>query len=231
MEKQILLIEDEPGLRMTMCDRLEAEGYSVTTAETGLEGLASARDSKPDVIVLDVMLPGMDGFSVCENLRKEGNNTPIIMVTAKGQIEDKIVGFQLGADDYLPKPFEMPELLARIQVQVRRSEALKSVKAVSIKTKSSDVKIDLKRGFVTVKGTEIALLAQEIKLLEFFYSNEGDIVSREQLLQAVWGYEGVVSTRTIDVHVARLRQKLGDVGDVPKYIQTVRGVGYKFISP
>ncbi|MGL4987233.1 MAG: response regulator transcription factor [Treponemataceae bacterium] len=231
MEKRILLIEDEAGLRLTLNDRLEAEGYCVTSADNGLEGLNLARTCKPDVIILDIMLPQMDGFTVCETLRKEENQTPIIMLTAKDQIEDKMNGFQLGANDYLSKPFDLSELVARIQVQMRNVATLNKLRSTPIKSKTSNVEIDLKHGFMIVSGKKITLIPKEIKILEFFYHNENKIISREQLLHVVWGYEGVVSTRTIDVHIARLRQKIGDTGDVPKYFQTVRGVGYKFIAP
>lgn len=229
MKNNILIIEDEDVINMTICDRLEAEGYTVKSLFNGKEGFETARQEDFDVILLDVMLPDMDGFTVCSRLRQENIDTPIIMLTAKCLLTDKVQGLKMGADDYLTKPFEMPELLARIEVQIRRSRMTKPVQTKNIK--KSSVTVDLKRGFVTVNGNEQLLIAQEIKLLEFFYQHQGEIVSREELLKHVWGYDSEsISTRTIDVHIAKLRQKLGEK-ETPKYIQTIRGIGYRFIAP
>ncbi len=227
--KKILLVEDEAGLLLTLTDRLESQKYAVDTAETGPQGLEKARNPDYDLILLDVMLPELDGFTVCKTLRGEKVNTPIIMLTAKSQLDDKVTGLKLGADDYVTKPFEVQELLARIEVQIRRGTALKGITIPE--SVSDNLIVNLQRGYISLDGVEQVLLAQEIKLLEFFYKNQNEVISRETLLETVWDYEGSVSTRTVDVHIARLRQKLGDTGDVPKYIQTIRGVGYKFIAP
>ncbi len=230
MTKHILLIEDEEGLRMTLQDRLEAEKYAVETAGTGTEGLELAKSGRFDLIILDIMLPGIDGFSVCRQLRQAGIQSPVLMLTAKSLLQDKVTGLKLGADDYLTKPFEMEELIARAGAQLRRGEASKQAVETTVKENASLI-IDLKRGYISNHGTEYPLLAQEIKLLDYLYRHQGEIISRESLLNSVWGYEGDISTRTVDVHIARIRQKLGDIGDVPKYIQTVRGIGYKFFAP
>jgi len=223
MTKKILVVEDEKGLLLTLADRLETEGYTVITAEDGNSGLNKVLHTEYDLVLLDVMLPGKDGFEIASKLRASGSTKPVIFITAKNQIDDKIQGFRTGADDYLCKPFEMKELLARIEALLRR--------AGTQNKKNHDIKIDLEHGLIFIKGKKENLLSQEIKLLQYFYEHEGEVVLRSTLLASVWGYDSNMSTRTIDVHIARLRQKLGDVNDVPKYIQTVRGKGYKFTAP
>lgn len=223
MAKRILIVEDEKGLLVTLVDRLETEGYTVITAEDGNEGLKKVLQKDYDLVLLDIMLPGKDGYEIASRLRSSGSSKPIIFLTAKNQLDDKIKGFRIGADDYLCKPFEMKELLARIEALLRRTGVQKR--------KNEDIKIDLEHACVFVRGKKESLLSQEIKLLHYFYEHEGEVVLRSTLLASVWGYDSHMSTRTIDVHIARLRQKLDDVGDVPKYIQTVRGKGYKFIAP
>ncbi len=230
MATKILMIEDEEGLILTVGDRLKAEGYEFESCTDGIVGESKALNGRWDVILLDVMLPGKDGFSICKELRSKGNNTPIMMLTARGQTSDKITGLKLGADDYLGKPFDMSELVARIEALLRRAEASEHA-LDTMATRTGDLVIDLKRGFVQYKETESPLSAQEIKLLDYFYRHVGVIISREELLNSVWGYDSDITTRTIDVHVARLRQKMGDVKDAPKYIHTIRGVGYKFTPP
>lgn len=230
MSKKILLVEDEEGLRLTLGDRLVSDGYHVIEATTGSEGIKLGMNETIDLIILDLMLPEVDGFSVCKELRKSQVFTPIIILSAKCQVEDKVKGFKVGADDYITKPFEMTELLARIDVQIRHREALKAAHDIPKQQEQPQLVINLRHGYMVVKGVQTPLLAQEIKLLDYFYLHEGEVVSREKLLDEVWGYEEKVSTRTIDVHVARLRQKMQD-DEVPQYIQTVRGIGYKFIAP
>lgn len=230
MATRILMIEDEPGLVLTVGDRLRAEGYAFDSSEDGIVGEAKAVSERWDVILLDIMLPGKDGFAICKAIRDKGINTPIMMLTARGETNDKITGLKLGADDYLGKPFDMSELVARIEALRRRAEA--SSKAFDTTgSKNEDLVIDLKRGFIQYKKQESPLSAQEIKLLDYFYRHVGVIISREELLNTVWGYDSDITTRTIDVHVARLRQKMGDVKDSPKYIHTIRGIGYKFTLP
>lgn len=230
MASKILMIEDESALVMTVGDRLIAEGYEFDSSPDGIDGEKKAIAGGYDLILLDVMLPGKDGFSLCRSLRNEKINTPVLMLTARSQISDKVEGLKLGADDYLCKPFDMAELIARIEALIRRAEAAALALDTTEKT-NGDLFIDLKRGFITFKGTEFSLSAQEIKLLDYFYRHSDTIISREELLNSVWGYDSDITTRTIDVHVARLRQKMGDVKDIPKYIHTVRGIGYKFTPP
>lgn len=230
MPAKILMIEDESGLVLTVGDRLVSEGYAFESSSDGIEGEAKASSGGWDLLLLDVMLPGKDGFSICKSLRGKGINTPILMLTARTQVSDKVSGLKLGADDYLGKPFDMAELLARIEALLRRAEAAAQALDTSEKIEG-DLVIDLKRGFISYQGTETSLSAQEIKLMDYFYRHEDTIISREELLNSVWGYDADITTRTIDVHVARLRQKMGDVKDIPKYIHTIRGIGYKFTAP
>lgn len=230
MPTKILMIEDESGLVLTVGDRLLSEGYSFESSTDGNDGEKKALSGNYDLILLDVMLPGKDGFALCKTLRNANINTPVLMLTARSQINDKVTGLKLGADDYLCKPFDMNELLARIEALLRRAEAASLALDTREKNKG-DLVIDLKRGFIALKGTESSLSAQEIKLLDYFYRHTGIIISREELLNSVWGYGSEITTRTIDVHVARLRQKMGDVKDIPKYIHTIRGIGYKFTPP
>lgn len=230
MSIRILMIEDEEGLVLTVGDRLTAAGYEFSSCRDGIEGEAMARRGGWDLILLDVMLPGKDGFAICEALRGEKINTPILILTARSQTSDKVTGLRLGADDYLGKPFDMSELLARIEALLRRADA--AANAIDTKGRGKgDLVIDLKRGFIQFRENEYPLSAQEIKLMDYFYRHQGVIISREELLNTVWGYDSDITTRTIDVHVARLRQKMGDVKDAPKYIHTIRGIGYKFTPP
>jgi len=230
MPDKILMIEDEPGLVLTVGDRLVSDGYLFESCQDGLDGESLAKSGSYDLILLDVMLPRKDGFAICKSLRTAEVSTPILMLTARSQLNDKVSGLKLGADDYLCKPFEMAELTARIEALLRRAEA--SAHAIEVTPKQQgDLVIDLKRGFIVYKDTEFSLSAQEIKLLDYFYRHVDTIISREELLNSVWGYDAEITTRTIDVHVARLRQKMGDVKDIPKYIHTVRGIGYKFTPP
>lgn len=230
MSNKILMIEDELGLILTVGDRLRSEGYDFHSCTNGIEGEKLAEMEDWDLIILDIMLPGRDGFTICNNLRAAQFNTPILMLTARSQIDDKVNGFKMGSDDYLCKPFEMVELLARIKALIKRSEISTHAQGEQ-KSDTLNKIIDLKRGVICMDNTEYPLSAQEIKLLEYFYLHPQTIISREELLNSVWGYDTDISTRTIDVHVARLRQKLGDVKDVPKYIHTIRGIGYKFTPP
>jgi DNA-binding response OmpR family regulator len=226
--KRILLVEDEAGLRMTLEDRLSAEGYAVQTASAGGEGYSLAAAGQFDIILLDIMLPEMDGFTVCTKLRDENITTPVIMLTAKSQLDDKLTGLAIGGDDYITKPFEMQELLARIEALLRRIDTTRKDACSGSESRESDISIDFRQGCIFVRGKKTMLLAQEIKLLGYFSEHPGEIIKRADLLSSVWGYDSNITTRTIDVHIARLRQKLGDVGDAPRYIQTIRGIGYKF---
>jgi two-component system alkaline phosphatase synthesis response regulator PhoP len=224
---RILLVEDEPGLILTLTDRLTAEGYDVQSAGDGPTGLERASREAWDVILLDVMLPGRSGFDVCRDLRQRGLTTPIIMLTARGQVVDRVLGLKLGADDYLTKPFDMEELLARIEVQLRRAAATTSGASLY---RFGDIVVDSRTAEVTRAGTLLDLSAREFLLLKYFTEHRGATLSREQLLNEVWGYRSMPSTRTVDVHVAWLRQKIEPNPRHPQYILTVHGLGYKFVG-
>ena len=226
--KRILLVEDEPGLVLTLSDRLTKEGYSVETAEDGNLGLEKASTESFDLVLLDVMLPGKNGFDVCRDLRQKGFQTPILMLTARGQVPDKVVGLKLGADDYLTKPFEMMELLARIEALLRRSPIGAVVAAGAYRF--ADVEVDFRRAEVTRGGKPVELSALELKLLRYFIEHRGATLSRQELLNQVWGYDAMPSSRTVDVHVSWLRQKLEANPTHPELIVTVHGLGYKFVG-
>lgn len=229
MNKRILLVEDEPGLVMTLTDRLRNEGYTVETAGDGDSGLTRALDESFDLIILDVMLPERNGFDVCRDLRQRRNQTPVIMLTARGQIVDKVVGLKLGADDYLAKPFEMIELLARVEALLRRAPG-ENAQAEDGVYEFGRVQVDLRRSEVLRNGEPVDLSALEFRLLRYFVEHRGETLSRDTLLNEVWGYNALVSTRTVDVHVAWLRQKLEEHPRHPKHILTVHGLGYKFVG-
>lgn len=228
MDKRVLLIEDEPGLVMTLTDRLTSENYVVTSARDGESGETRAAEGSFDVIVLDVMLPKKNGFDVCRDLRQRGIATPILMLTARGQIVDKVVGLKLGADDYLTKPFEMIELLARIEALLRRAPARSH--ASSDAYTFGDVRVEFRRAEVQRAGVAVELSAKEFQLLKYFIEHREVVVSRDELLNEVWGYDAMPTTRTVDVHVAWLRQKLETNPRHPQYILTVHGLGYKFVG-
>ena len=224
---KVLLVEDEEGLILTLTDRLEAEGFTVKSAADGESGLQMALSEKFDLIILDVMLPRKNGYDVCRDLRQKSINTPILMLTAKGETIDKVLGLKLGADDYLTKPFEVIELLARIEALLRRAPQAATNNSKTLFS-FGDVEIDFKRAEVAKNRQPIELSAMEFKLLQFLIENRGAVHSRNQLLDEVWGYDAMPSTRTVDVHIAWLRQKLEDNPKYPQYIQTVHGLGYKF---
>jgi two-component system alkaline phosphatase synthesis response regulator PhoP len=226
MEERILLVEDEPGLRLTIGDRLRSEGYTVDAAADGLDGYERASEGKYDLIVLDLMLPRKSGLDVCRDLRQDGLTTPILMLTARNQTVDKVLGLKLGADDYLTKPFEMLELLARVEAILRRSTR-GGTSAASAYT-FGNIRVDLKRTEVLRDGQPVTLSAKEFQLLAYFLKHREETLSRDVLLQQVWGYGTTPYTRTVDVHVAWLRQKLEDDPKQPRWIVTVHGLGYKF---
>lgn len=230
MSKRILLVEDEPGLVLTLTDRLTSEGYEVTTEEDGDAGSKNALNNPYDLFILDVMLPGRSGLDICQDIRKKEIQTPILMLTARGQVVDKVVGLKLGADDYLTKPFEVPELLARIEALLRRVNFPKKTVAFPEEYKFGDISIDFRSAEVKQNGTMIELSAKEFQLLKYFVEHRGATLSRDELLNEVWGYDALPSTRTIDVHVAWLRQKLEPNARRPQYILTVHGLGYKFVA-
>ena len=227
MSSRLLLVEDEPGLSLTVTDLLEAEGHQVDSAMDGLTGLAKAGRGEYDLVILDVMLPGKSGFDVCRELREKGCDTAILMLTAKTHVADRVMGLKLGADDYLAKPFDPSELLARVESLLRRVTKKKRIPVTEFEF--GDVRADFALGQVYKNGELVTLAAKELQLLRYLIDRRGTVVSREELLQNVWEYQADVSSRTIDVHVAWLRQKLEDNPQSPRYIHTVRGVGYRFI--
>jgi two-component system, OmpR family, alkaline phosphatase synthesis response regulator PhoP len=225
---KVLLIEDEPGLVLTLTDRLKSEGFIVTHAGDGKAGFDQASAGGFDLIILDVMLPKKNGYDVCRDLRKKGIETPILMLTAKGETIDKVLGLKLGADDYLTKPFEVIELLARVEALLRRAPI--NGHSARDAFRFGSVTIDFLRAEVTRDEKPVELSAMEFKLLQHLVENRGIVHSRDQLLDSVWGYDAMPSTRTVDVHIAWLRQKLEANPKHPSFIQTVHGMGYKFVS-
>ena len=226
MSSRILLVEDEPNLVVTLTDLLGAEGYSVETAFDGPGGLGMALNGQYDVMILDVMLPGKNGFDVCRELRQHGKDCAVLMLTAKSQVVDRVVGLKLGADDYLTKPFDPAELLARIEALLRRVR--REGTAPVLRFQFGDVDVDFEKGEARKAGAPINLAGKELQLLRYFIDHRGRVVSREELSENVWKYQAGVSSRTIDVHVAWLRQKLEDNPQTPRHIHTVRGTGYRF---
>lgn len=230
MQPKVLLVEDEKALRMTIGDRLRNEGYNVDYAEDGEEGLRKATRLPFDLIILDIMLPGRDGFSICEEVRKAGLITPILMLTARGQTKDKVRGLKTGADDYVTKPFQMQELMARVEALLRRVLAAEPQPATTPDGVEhfGSIRIDRRGTAVTRNNEPVSLSAREFQLMRYFADHPGATLSREELLTQVWGYCASTYTRTVDVHVASLRQKLEPNPRQPRYIVTVQRLGYKF---
>jgi len=228
MSSRILLVEDEPGLVLTLSDLLAAEGYQVETASDGPKGLALALGQQFDLILLDVMLPGKNGFEVCREIRQHGSDVAILMLTAKTQVIDRVVGLKLGADDYLTKPFDPAELLARVEALLRRVH--KENLTPALRFQFGNVQVDFEKAEVLKDNVPVGLAAKELHLLRFLIDHRGKVLSRDELLRHVWEYQPDISTRTVDVHIAWLRQKLEDNPQFPRYILTVRGTGYRFSS-
>lgn len=225
----ILIVEDDPDIRAGLADALESEGYAALTAPDGKQGLALARQQRFDLILLDIMMPGLSGYDVCRELRRRDTSTPIIMLTAKGAEVDKVVGLELGADDYVTKPFGLRELLARVAAALRRSRSTAEL--------ADDLPADLVFGEASIhrktyrgrRGrTEFAVTAREMKLIEEFARHPDEVLSRDRLLNEVWGLEYGGTTRTLDQHIAQLRKKIERAADTPETILTVHGVGYRY---
>ena len=223
---RVLVVDDEPTLIATLRFNLEKEGYEVDTANDGAAGLELARSHRPDLVILDLLLPGLNGLDVCRILRKE-SMVPIIILTAKGEEVDKVVGLELGADDYVTKPFGMRELLARVRRHLRRSASSQAVRSESV-LEGGSIRVDLVRRQVTKDGGEVVLKPKEFDLLVYFMRHQEQVLTRNQLLEGVWGYEAFGQTRTVDVHVGRLREKVEDEPSRPVRIVTVRNIGYRF---
>jgi len=225
---RVLLVEDEPSLVLTLEDRLKSEGYDVESARDGDSGLQRGLSGAFDIIVLDVGLPGRGGYDVLRDLRQKQVETPVLMLTARGQVIDRVLGLKLGADDYLPKPFDMMELLARIEAVMRRRHS--PPRGMTGTYAFGDVRVDFRRAEVSRAGSAIDLSSLEFKLLRYFIEHRGALLSRSELLEKVWGYPAVLQTRTVDVHVASLRQKIESHPAKPEHIVTVHRMGYRFKS-
>ena len=225
MSHRILLVEDDAGLRLVVAHRLASEGYRVETAPDGEEGLRRATGERFDLVVLDVMLPGRSGFDVCRTMRLGGVETSVIMLTALGEVSDRVSGLKLGADDYLTKPFEMAELLARLEARLRRDGGRPEAPAAY---RFGSVEVDFRRTEVRRDGRRVELSAKEFRLLRYLVSRRDETLSRNALLDEVWGYDANPATRTVDVHVAWLRRKLEEDPHRPQHILTVHGLGYRF---
>lgn len=225
--KTVLVVEDEESLASTLSYNLRKNGFNVVSAADGVEGLAAARRLRPDVIVLDLMLPKMDGMELCRRVRSD-SDVPIIMLTARGEEMDRVVGLEMGADDYLTKPFSMRELMARVRALLRRSGA-RPVAEDADRIIAGALDLDLRGRTVSRSGEEVQLKPKEFDLLYFLAKNAGQVFTREQILERVWGYDFFGGSRTVDVHVRWLREKLEEAPAHPQHLLTVRGVGYKFV--
>lgn len=224
---RILIVEDEPNMVAGLRDNFEYEGYEVITAPDGVTGLERALSEAPDLVILDVMMPRMSGLDVCKQLKSKRPSVPIIMLTARGQEVDKVVGLELGADDYVTKPFSIRELLARVKAVLRRARTVpKEQDGYSF----GDVEVNLRSCQVSRKGKALDFSSKEFELLKYFLCHPGETLSRDRLLEDVWGYERFPTTRTVDAHIVRLRQKIEPKPEEPRFILTVHGTGYKFVG-
>ena len=224
--ENILVVDDEEHILELIKFNLEKNGYKVTTAANGIEALNLVRSEAPQLLLLDLMLPGMDGYDVCKEIRKDNSisSTPIVMLSAKGEELDKILGLELGADDYITKPFSVRELLARVKAILRRT----TIQLIDKSYKFGNIIIDFEKHEVVKDGQKVDLTLKEFELLEMLTKNKGRVMTRDFLLDEIWGYEYVGETRTVDVHIRHLRQKIEEDDKNPKYIETVRGIGYRF---
>ncbi len=225
---KVLVVEDDEAMAVALRDGFTYEGHDVTLARDGEEGLRLAREDGPEIMILDVMLPKMTGLEVCKLLRGEGSNLPIIMLTARGQEIDKVLGLKLGADDYVTKPFSFMELMARVEAVLRRSKPGGGCQSAI--HEFGDLTVNLECHEASKAGEAIALTPREFRLLGFFLAHPGEVVSREELLDAVWGYDTIPFTRTVDTHIAKLRKKIEDDPSDPQHIITVHRLGYKFVG-
>ncbi|MGH9847162.1 MAG: response regulator transcription factor [Blastocatellia bacterium] len=227
MKGKVLLIEDDEIMTIALRDGLESEGYAVETAADGSAGLQLATDREFDLIILDVMLPKLSGLDVCKQLRAAGATLPVIMLTARGQELDKVIGLRSGADDYVTKPFSLLELLARIEAVLRRAaKRLESFDSYRF----GDVALDFKKHEATRSGAPIELSPREFQIMRYLIEHRGEVVTRDQLLDNVWSYDSFPMTRTVDTHIAKLRQKIESTPNHPRYLITIHGTGYKFIG-
>jgi len=228
MSKKVLIVEDDPGISLSLKDEFESLGYTVIKTDNEQKGLTIARQKSPDLIILDLMLPGMDGYEVCRELRNEGNRTPIIMLTAKNNEIDKVLGLELGADDYVTKPFSLRELMARVRAVMRRTTE-------RIEDKDSycfgQIELDFKKYEARREGKKLELTALQFHMLKLLIQKKGEVLSRDELIDEIWGRDNVwISRRTIDSHIANIRKKIEDDPYHPTHILSIRGVGYKFVD-
>lgn len=227
-EEKILIVDDEENILELIKFNLQPLGYDVLTLNNGSDALNVIRQHKPKLVLLDLMLPGMDGYDICKEIRKDNSisHTPVIMITAKSEELDKILGLELGADDYITKPFSVRELLARVKAVLRRT----STQVIESSYKFGEISIDFQKHEVLKSSTKIDLTLKEFELLEILIKNKGRVMTRDFLLDKIWGYEYVGETRTVDVHIRHLRQKIEEDDKNPKFIETIRGIGYRFSS-
>ena len=228
MAKKILIIEDDPGIQLSLKDEFESEGFDVRSADNGLIGLEMTEQNPPDLIILDLMLPFMNGYQICKKLRQDSNKVPIIMLTVKDQEVDKVLGLEYGADDYVTKPFSLRELLARVNALLRRSaEIIPESSVLSI----GETVFDLKKYKALKNGKEIEYTALEFQMVKLLYERRGQVATRSDFLNRIWGENNtLVTERTIDSHIANIRRKLEDDSSEPRYIVSIRGVGYKLVE-
>jgi len=228
MAKRVLIIEDEPGILLSLKDEFESEGYIVYTAEDGEIGFKKVKQHRPDLVILDIMLPLLDGYEVCKKLRMESDTTPVIMLTVKDKEIDRVLGLELGADDYVTKPFSLRELMARARAVLRRAE--ERTKDLT-EYRFGKIELDFKKYEAKKKGKKLDLTPLEFQMLKLFIQRKGEVVTRDDFLDRVWGEDNVsVSFRTIDSHIANIRKKIEDDPSNPKHILSIRGVGYKFVD-
>ena len=223
--RKVLIVEDDEAMAVALQDGFRYEEFEVTLARDGMDGLEKATGGSPDLIILDVMLPRMTGLDVCKKIRKDGNQVPIIMLTARGQEIDKVLGLKLGADDYVTKPFSFMELMARAEAVLRRTKGGRpELEAYQF----GNVEVDFRKGEASKAGESLDMSPREMRLLQYMIENRGEVITRDQLLNAVWDYESAPFTRTVDMHIAKLRKKIEDSPADPRFIVTVHRVGYKF---
>lgn len=227
-EEKVLIVDDEEHIRELIKFNLDKNGYRTICADNGLDALKMAKSENPQLILLDVMLPAMDGYDVCKEIRRDNSisSTPIIMITAKGEEFDKVLGLELGADDYITKPFSIRELIARVKAILRRT----TIRPIDNSYNFGPINIDFEKHEVTKEGFKIELTLKEFELLQILIKNKGRVMTRDFLLDKIWGYEYIGETRTVDVHIRHLRQKIEEDDKNPKYIETIRGIGYRFSS-
>ncbi len=230
--KKILVVEDDAAIALGLESALREEGYEIHMARTGPDGLRLAREQRPDLLILDLMLPGMSGLEICKRLRDDGLATPVLMLTSKAEEDDRVLGLELGADDYVTKPFSLRELMARVRAHLRREKNAETAESngsdKTDKYQFGNVMVDFKRHEVYKAGALQELTNREFRLLEYFIQHPGELLTRDRLLDKIWGYEVFPTTRTVDNHILRLRKHVEPDPENPRYIKTVRGAGYLF---